>query len=101
MKLKDARKLGIKYCEDNNCKYTFISHNNIDEFYLTENENNHTVFLVNRNGSLAACHTTNYAIDFHNEYKKKNNHRASADKRNVAEIYNLDYEYDYEVEMED
>ena len=36
MKLKEARNLAIKYCEENNCNYTYISHNNVEEFYLTD-----------------------------------------------------------------
>ena len=38
MKLSDVRKLGIKYCEENNCNYTYISHNDVEEFYLTDKE---------------------------------------------------------------
>lgn len=52
MKLKDVRKIGIEYCEQNNCAYTYISHDDVNEFYLTEKEDKHTVFFLNKNGSL-------------------------------------------------
>lgn len=88
MKLKEARKLGIKYCEENNCNYTYISHDDANEFYLTDNENKHTVFLVNRNGSLDAYLTTKYATDFHKELKRRKKVRRQNGKRMVAEMCN-------------
>lgn len=91
MKLKDVRKLGIKYCEENNCSYTYISHNNAQEFYLTDKEDKHTVFLINRNGSLDACRTTEYAVDFHKELKRRRSNRRKSGKRQIAEIHNREY----------
>ena len=99
MKLKDARKLGIKYCENNNCTHTYISHHNIGGFYLTERESNHTVFFVNRNGSLDVCLNTNYAVDFHKEFERRKKNRRKDGKRKIADIYC--YNYDLEAEMSD
>ena len=90
MKLRDVRKLGIKYCEENNCTYTYISHNDSNGFYLTDREDNHTVFRVNRNGSLNACYNTNYAVDFHRELKRRKRNRRKNDKRVAAEVVNRD-----------
>ena len=89
MKLKEARNLAIKYCEENHCNYTYISHNNIEEFYLTEKEDKHTVFFINKNGSLKPCRNTEYAADFHKELKRRKKHRRS-DKRVIAEVANRD-----------
>ena len=86
MKLKDARKLGIKYCEENNCKYTYISYDNIKEFYLADEEDNHTVFFINRTGSLDAYRTTQYAIDFHKELRRRKNRRRNNNKRKIADM---------------
>ena len=88
MKLSDVRKLGIKYCEENNCNYTYISHNNIEEFYLTDKEDKHTVFYANKNGSLRTCRNTEYAVDFHKELRRRKKHRRNNGKRAVAEIVN-------------
>lgn len=90
MKLKDARKLGIEYCEKNNCNYVCISHNNVEEFYLTDDEDKHTVFFVNKNGSLNPCRSTEYALDFHKELKRRKKNRRKNDKRTIAEIANCD-----------
>ena len=92
MKLKDARRLGIKYCEENNCNYTYISHDNSNEFYLTNDESKHTVFLVSRNGSLDAYLDTKYAADFHKELKKRKSNRRRDGKRKMAEMFNHDFE---------
>ena len=92
MKLKEARKSAIKYCEENNCNYTYISHDNVEEFYLTDKENQHTVFFVNKNGSLNACRTTQYAVDFHKELKRRKKNRRSNDKKKIAEMLNRDDE---------
>lgn len=92
MKLKDARKLGIKYCEDNKCSYAYISYDDNDGFYLLDRESSHTVFLVNRNGSLDAYMSTKYAVDFHKELKKRKGHKRNNDKRKIAEMHNRDYE---------
>lgn len=92
MKLKDARKLGIKYCKENKCNYAYISYDDNDGFYPLDKENSRTVFLVNRNGSLDAYMSTNYAIDFHKELKKRKNNRRKNDKRKAADMYNSDYE---------
>lgn len=90
MKLRDVRKLGIEYCEENNCNYTYISHDAVKEFYLTDKEDKHTVFIMNRNGSLKACRTTEYAVDFHKELKRRKKSRIKNDKRKMAEFVNRD-----------
>lgn len=92
MKLKDARKLAIKYCEENNCNYTYISHDDINGFDLTNKEGNHTVFLVNRNGSLDAYYATKYACEFHKELKRRKKNRRNNDKKEIAKMNNLEYE---------
>ena len=92
MKLKEARKLAIKYCEENNRNYTYISHDDINEFYLTDSEEKHTVFFINKNGSLNACRTTQYAVDFHKELKKRKKSRNNNGKRVMAEMLNHDDE---------
>lgn len=97
MKLKDVRKLGIKYCEENNCNYTYISHDDTNEFYLTDKEHKCTVFTVKRNGSLDAYLSTNYAADFHKELKRRKNARMNNGKRQMAEMLN----HEYEVETDD
>lgn len=88
MKLKEARKLAIDYCVENNCNYTYISHDNVEEFYLTDKENQHTVFFVNKNGSLNAYRATQYAVDFHKELKRRKKNRKSNGKRVVADMLN-------------
>lgn len=90
MLLRDVRKMGIKYCEENNCNYTHISHNDSDGFYLMDREDNHTVFHVNRNGSLNACYNTNYAVDFHKELKKRKRNRRKNNKKIAAEMCNIE-----------
>lgn len=90
MKLSDVRKLGIKYCEENNYNYTYISHNNVEEFYLTDKEDKHTVFFVNKNGSLRVCRATEYAVDFHKELRRRKKNRRNSNKRNIADIANRD-----------
>ncbi len=96
MKLKEARNLAIKYCEENKCNYTYISYSDLEEFYLTNKENQHTVFFINRNGSLKPCRSTEYAVSFHKELKRRKKHRRNNDKKNVAEMLNHD---DEEVEV--
>jgi hypothetical protein len=91
MKLREARKSAIKYCEENNCNYTYISHNDVEEFYLTDKENQHTVFFVSRNGSLNACRATQYAVDFHKELKKRKKNRRKNYKDKMAEVANRDF----------
>lgn len=91
MKLREARKSAIKYCEENNCNYTYISHNDVEEFYLTDKENQHTVFFVSRNGSLNACRATQYAVDFHKELKKRKKNRRKNYKDKMAEVVNRDF----------
>ena len=88
MKLKEARNLAIKYCEENNCNYTYISHNNVEEFYLTDKEDKHTVFYINKNGSLNPCRSTQYAIEFHKELRRRKKRRTKNDKRMIAEVVN-------------
>ena len=90
MKLKEARSAAIKYCEENNCNYTYISYSDLEEFYSTEKENQHTVFYVGKNGSLNACRATQYAIDFHKELKKRKKSRRNNHKKKMAEIVNRD-----------
>ena len=90
MKLKEARSLAIKYCEENKCNYTYISYSDLEEFYLTNKENQHTVFFINKNGSLNACRSTQYAVDFHKELKKRKKNRRNNHKKKMAEIANRD-----------
>jgi hypothetical protein len=92
MKLKEARKLAIDYCEENNCNYTYISHNDVEEFYLTDKQDKHTVFFINRNGSLNACRATQYAVDFHKELKRRKKKRSNNNKRAMADMLNRDSE---------
>lgn len=92
MKLKDIRKLAIKYCDENKCKYTYVSHNETEEFYLTDKEDRHTVFLVNRNGSLNAYRNTQYAVDFHKELKRRRKNKRNNGKRKIVDICNSEYE---------
>lgn len=100
MKLKDVRKLGIKYCEENNCNYTYIAHDSVNEFYITEKEDKHTVFLVKKNGGLNAYRGTNYAADFHKELKKRRSDRRKNGKREIAEILNGEDEADVVMEID-
>ena len=92
MKLKEARNLAIKYCEENNCNYTYISHNSVEDFYLSDKKDKHTVFFVNKNGSLNACRATEYAISFHKELRKRKKNRKNNGKRKMAEMLNRDDE---------
>ena len=87
MKLKEARKLAIKYCEENNCSYTYISYSDLEEFYPTEKESQQTVFFVNKNGSLNACRNTEYAVEFHKELRRRKNRRRNG-KKMIAEMIN-------------
>lgn len=100
MKLKDVRKLGIKYCEENNCNYTYISHDSTNEFYLTEEETKNAVFLVNRNGGLSAYRGTSYAADFHRELKRRKKDKRRNGKKKIAEILNNNDETDMLMEMD-
>ena len=88
MKLKEARNAAIKYCEENKCNYTYISYSDLEEFYLTAKENQHTVFFINKNGSLNACRATQYAVDFHKELKKRKKNRRNNHKKKMADIAN-------------
>lgn len=92
MKLKEARNLGIKYCEENKCNYTYISHDDVEGFYLTDNEGKHTVFFIGKNGSLNACRNTEYAVNFHKELKRRKKNRKNNVKRKLAEMINRDDE---------
>lgn len=92
MKLKEARKSAINFCEENNCNYTYVSFSDLEGFYLTSKENQHTVFLINRNGSLNAYRATQYAVDFHKELRKRKKHKKNNDKRKMAEMFNRDDE---------
>lgn len=88
MKLKEARKAAIKYCEESNCNYTYISYSDLEEFYPTSKENQHTVFFVNKNGSLKPCRTTEYAVDFHKELKRRKKSRRKNFKEKMIEAAN-------------
>ena len=90
MKLRDVRKLGIRHCEENNCKYVCISYDDVEEFYLTSKEDKHTVFFMNKNGSLKPCRNTQYAAEFHKELRKRKNRRNKSSKKQIAEAYNRD-----------
>ena len=92
MKLKEARKLAIKYCEENKCNYTYISYSDLEEFYPTSKENQHTVFFINKNGSLNACRSTQYAVDFHKELRRRKKTRRNSNKKMMAEVANRDDE---------
>lgn len=101
MKLRDIRKLGIKYCEENNCNYTHISYDDVEEFYLTDKEDKHTVFFMNKNGSLKTCRNTQYAVEFHKELKKRKKNRIKNSKKKIAEAVNRDsisYDFAYDDE---
>lgn len=91
MKLKEARNAAIKYCEENKCNYTYISYSDLEEFYPTIKENQHTVFYINKNGSLNACRATQYAVDFHKELKKRKKNRRKNYKMKMAEAANRDF----------
>lgn len=88
MKLKEARKAAIKYCEENNCNYTYISFSDLEDFYPTSKENQHTVFIVSKNGSLNAYRGTQYAADFHKELKRRKKNRKNNSKRVMADMLN-------------
>lgn len=88
MKLKEARKAAINYCEENKCNYTYISYSDLEEFYPTSKENQHTVFFVNKNGSLKPCRKTEYAAEFHKELKRRKKTRRKNDKKKMAELHN-------------
>ena len=92
MKLKEARNLAIKYCEENKCNYTYISHNGVEEFYLSDKEDSHTVFFIGKNGTLNACRNTEYAVNFHKELKRRKKNRRNNGKRKLAEMINRDDE---------
>lgn len=92
MKLKDVRKLGIEYCEKMDYNFTFISYDDVTEFYLTEDADKHTVFFINKNGSLNAYRSTEYALNFHRELKRRKKNRRTNDKRKFAEECNRGYE---------
>ena len=88
MNLREARKAAIKHCEENNCSYTYISHDEASSFYLTNEETKYTVFFVNRNGSLNACRNTKYAKDFHKELSRRRKNKRNSGKRDIAEMLN-------------
>ena len=88
MKLAEVRNLGIKYCEEHNAKFTYISHSNTEAFYLTDKEDNHTVFLVNRNGSLHPYRETSYAVDFHKELNRRKKNKRKNYKQKLADAMN-------------
>lgn len=92
MKLKEARKLAINYCEENKCNYTYVAYDDTNTFYLTDSEERHTVFIVNKNGSLNAYRNTQYAVDFHKELKRRKKSRKNNSKRVMSEMLNRDDE---------
>lgn len=97
MKLKEVRKIGIRYCETNKCNYAYISYDDANKFDLTDKEDNHTVFFVNKNGSLKPYLATKYAIDFHKELKKRKKNRRNNGKKVLADMCN-DANGEYEVD---
>lgn len=102
MKLRDVRKLGIKHCNESDSNYTYISYNDSDTFYLSDKEDAHTVFLVNKNGSLSAYRDTKYADDFHRELRRRKNRRKKNGKRKINDMCNQSFEYvPEEIEMAD
>lgn len=88
MTLREARKAGIKCCENNNSSYACISYSNDCEYTVTNKENNNTVYFINRNGSLDAYCGTNYAINYHKERERRENGRGKSLKKRVAELFN-------------
>ena len=88
MKLAEVRNLGIKYCEENNSKFAYISHSDIEAFYLTDKEDRNTVFFINRNGSLHPYRQTEYAVNFHKELAKRKKNRRKDYKRKIANVVN-------------
>lgn len=95
--LKEIRNLGIDYCKKNLCGYTYISANNIGGFYLSATGDDHTVFMLNSNGSLHPMMTTSFAADLHKRFKK----RAERDRDGkwVLDEYANSYEEDFDVEL--
>ena len=64
------------------------NYSDLEEFYQTAKENQHTVFFANKNGSLRACRNTQYAIDFHKELKKRKKNRRKSYKRKMSDAAN-------------
>lgn len=96
MILKEAKLLGVKYCKENNCNYTYISYDDTSKFYLTDREDKNVVFYINKNGSLHAYRATPYAANFHKELARRKNNRRNNGKRKIADIHNRDYEVEVE-----
>ena len=92
MNLKEARSAGIKYCEENKCHFTYISHDNTRKFYLVEKDDANTVFTVGKNGSLKAYIHTNYSAEFHKELKRRKNVRRKNYKKKMTDTCNREYE---------
>ena len=88
MKLRDARKVGIKYCENNNCNYACISYSDEYEYTVTDKECKNTVYFINRNGSLDAYLGTNYAANYHKQHEKREKGRGKNGKKELSEICN-------------
>ena len=88
MNLKESRKAAINNCVENNQGYTYISYDKTNEFYLTNEQEKHTVYFVNKSGSMHAYAVTDYAKNFHIESVKKENSRRNDDKRKLAEMCN-------------
>lgn len=93
MILKEARKQGIEYCEANKCNYTLISYDDSNKFQLNDKEGSHTVFFLNKNGSLKPYVGTSYAVEFHKELKRRRKARRNNDKRIIADIANGDCKF--------
>lgn len=96
MKLKEVRKTGIKYCNENNCNYTLIAYDEVEEFYLTTNDERHAVFVVGKNGSLKPYKASVYSVNFHKERKRRKNSRKKNGKRKITDMYNKEYEQEEE-----
>lgn len=91
MKLKEARKEAIKFCRENRCDFCFISYDNADEFRFTGvTDDEHTVFMVGKNGSFQNYARTKYARNFHEKFKKRADYKGNNDKREIADMVNYD-----------
>lgn len=88
MKLKEARKEAIEFCRENRCDFCFISYDDTNEFqFIGVTDDEHTVFMVGKNGSLQNYARTKYARNFHDKFKKRTNHKNS-DKREIVDMVN-------------
>lgn len=91
MNLKDAKKVGVEYCIKNNIGYSYISYDDVNRFSWSEKEDNHTVFFINKNGSLRMCRATEYAVYFHKELKKRKKLKKASQKKKITQKRNRSY----------